>query len=52
MTRSGLRGTAPPITRLVASHGLAACAMWMPWPALLAVVRETSHSELWLAIVG
>ncbi len=44
--------TPPSSVRLVTSHALAACAMSMPWPALLALVWESTHSEVWLAVVG
>ena len=39
-------------TRLVAAHGLAAVAMAMPWPALLAATWGATGSELWLGVVG
>ncbi len=38
--------------RLVAAHGLAAVAMAMPWPALLAATWGATGSELWLGVVG
>lgn len=38
--------------RLVVSHGLSAIAMAMPWPALLAAVWASTHSEAWLAVAG
>ena len=38
--------------RLIVSHGLSAIAMAMPWPALLAAVWASTHSEGWLAVAG
>ncbi len=38
--------------RLVASHALAAVAMAMPWPALLAATWSSTHSEIWLGVAG
>jgi MFS family permease len=39
-------------TRLVISHALAATAMSMPWPALLAAVWSRTHSDLWIGVTG
>jgi MFS family permease len=38
--------------RLVISHALAATAMSMPWPALLAAVWSRTHSDLWIGVTG
>lgn len=38
--------------RLLASHALAATAMAMPWPALLAEVWATTGSDTWLGLAG
>jgi MFS family permease len=38
--------------RLVLSHGLSAVAMAAPWPALLVMTWEQTHSDTWLAVVG
>lgn len=43
---------AAPTHRLVASHALAAVAMAMPWPALLAATWVVTGSEVWLGVVG
>jgi MFS family permease len=40
------------VRRLVLSHALAACAMAMPWPVLLALTWEQTHSHTALSIVG
>ena len=39
-------------TRLVISHAMAATAMSMPWPALLAAVWSSTHSDLLLGVTG
>ena len=48
--------TTPPaptgVQRVVLAHGLAALAMAMPWPALLALTWSQSHSQAWLGVVG
>lgn len=38
--------------RLLASHALAATAMAMPWPVLLAQVWATTGSDTWLGLAG
>ncbi|MET0694963.1 MAG: MFS transporter [Propionibacteriaceae bacterium] len=43
------RGAGP---RLLLSHALSATAMSMPWPALLAEVWSSTHSDLWLGVTG
>ncbi len=40
------------LQRLVVSHGLAAVAMAMPWPVLLALTWSHTHSEAALGLVG
>ncbi len=40
------------LQRLIASHGLSATAMAMPWPALLAVTWHHTHSGAALGLVG
>ena len=44
--------TVSPATRVVASHALAATAMSMPWPVLLAEVWAGTGSEAWLGVTG
>jgi MFS family permease len=41
-----------PDVRLLASHGLAAVAMSMPWPAVLAHVWSATQSDGWLGVAG
>ena len=43
---------AQPGVRLLISHALAATAMSMPWPALLAAVWADTGSETWLGLAG
>ncbi len=43
---------AHPGSRLLVSHALAATAMSMPWPALLAAVWADTGSETWLGLAG
>lgn len=38
--------------RLLVAHGLTATAMSMPWPALLAGVWSSTHSDTWLGLTG
>ena len=40
------------LQRLVLGHGVAATAMAMPWPVLLALTWDRTHSHTWLAVVG
>lgn len=40
------------VRRLLGVHALSAVAMGLPWPALLVLVWNTTHSELWLGIAG
>ena len=41
-----------PGARIVASHALAATAMSMPWPVLLAEVWSATSSDAWLGVTG
>ncbi len=43
---------ARPGVRLLISHALAATAMSMPWPALLAAVWADTGSDAWLGLAG
>ncbi len=40
------------LQRLVLGHGVAATAMAMPWPVLLALTWDQTHSDTSLAVVG
>ena len=40
------------LQRLVLGHGVAATAMAMPWPVLLVLTWDQTHSDTWLAVVG
>jgi MFS family permease len=44
--------TLSPGSRIVASHALAATAMSMPWPFLLAEVWSATGSDSWLGVTG
>lgn len=44
--------TTTPAVRMVVSHALAATAMSMPWPVLLAAVWSTTGSDAWLGVTG
>ncbi len=41
-----------PASRLLIAHALAATAMSMPWPALLAAVWTATGSDTWLGVAG
>jgi MFS family permease len=40
------------VRRLVLAHGLSATAMGLPWPALLIVVWDSSHSDVLLGVAA
>lgn len=44
--------TCGPAARLLAAHALAATAMSMPWPVLLASVFDATHRDGWVGLTG
>lgn len=40
------------VRRLISVHAASACAMGLPWPALLVAVWNDTHSEIWLGAAG
>lgn len=50
--RSAPQAHRHPAVRLLAGHALAATAMSMPWPVLLAEVWNRTGSDTWLGVAG